>query len=60
MIAKMKSLKAFGRTAGTRLSPRPVPNEAAEPEREQALDRVEAVAERSVQGSSQARMRSSW
>ncbi len=40
--AKTKSLNALGRQPPAWLSPRPVAEHAAEPEREQALDRVEA------------------
>ena len=62
MIAKMKSLKAFGRNSRRRAAlAEPRPEQAAEPEREQPLDGVEAGARaRSAHGSSQARMRSIW
>ena len=56
--AKMKSLNAFG--TKTLLSPSPRPEQPADAQRQQALDRVEAVAERSSHGSCQTRMRSSW
>ena len=48
MIAKMKSFLAFGRNRppASLLSPSPAAEDPAEPEREQALDRVEAGPER--------------